>query len=265
MFMEPDELDEPVVAPSGLTGVIYPTSESGFIPSTPEYASIDRTPNTNQEEPAAQNYYPYYRETPALGHSRPYYPVQQQVQQVQNQYQQQYTSGRTVADQQILGSGDFGVIRGGTFYQDNDPRFGGSAESNNDYYHLYNNGHGRPHADPYSQKNYYQSDQFANFRDFAEINAPGEAAYSHFVVVYQNKNGTTKHPNPKNIFEQLELIDKEAATEEETEVNTKEVPTEDKKNKSSKSKDKLGLTKTGKKYKKQLGPKDFEEPLLALS
>lgn len=263
--MEPDELDEPVVAPSGLSGVIYPTAESGFRPSTPEYASIDRTPNINQEEPAAQNYYPYYRETPALGHSRPYYPVQQQVQANQQQYQQQniYTSSRAVADQSILGSGDFGVIRGGTFYQDNDPRFGGSAESNNDYYHLYNNGHGRPHADPYTQKNYYQSDQFANFRDFAEINAPGEAAYSHFVVVYQNKNGTTKHPNPKNIFEQLQLIDKEAEIEEES--TTKEIPTEDKKIKSSKSKEKLGLTKTGKKYKKQLGPKDFEEPLLALS
>lgn len=260
--MEPDEFQPRIFSPSD--AISSTASSSDFKPSLPDYHTIERSTTSqsssqsqDSNDPAAQNYYPYYRETPALGHSRPYYPVAQQPQHLEP-IPAQYVQPRTY-DQQLLGSGDFGVIRGGTFYQDNDPPF--RAGDTNDYYSYYLNGHGRPHsANSYFQPQKYNypttGDQFANFRDFADINAPGDPAYSQFVVVYANKNSTAPHPNPKNIFEQLELLDKEVT----------EKPIRPIKPKFSKTKSKLAKTKTEKKYKKKLGPKDTDyEPLLALS
>lgn len=208
-------------------------------------------PSDREDEPqtqAAQNFLPsFFRNVPPLGHSRPYFAVPEV-----NPHSR-YTAGRSI-DQSILGSGDFGVIRGGTFYQDNDPPPREThALDSNEYLSFYNNnGHGRPHTAPYT-KNFYPEDQFANFRDFADINTPTDPAYSHFVVVYASKNSTAPHPNPKNIFEQLQLIEQEG---------------EQKKHAISKFKKKLAKTKLEKKYKKKLGPKDGNgdyEPLLALS
>lgn len=173
-----------------------------------------------------------------------------------------FGAGRSY-DQTILGSGDFGVIRGGTFYQDDDPPVRSSYESD-EYYNYFNtnNGHGRPHSTaafvpkPYSSQ--YGDEQFANFRDFADINTPNDPAYSQFVVVYANKNSTETHPNPKNIFEQLQLLDKEVVDEQRAQ----------KKSPLSKFKKKLASTKLEKKYKKKIGAKDNVadfEPLLALS
>lgn len=173
-----------------------------------------------------------------------------------------FGAGRSY-DQTILGSGDFGVIRGGTFYQDDDPPVRSSYESD-EYYNYFNtnNGHGRPHSTaafvpkPYSSQ--YGDEQFANFRDFADINTPNDPAYSQFVVVYANKNSTEAHPNPKNIFEQLQLLDKEVVDEQRAQ----------KKSPLSKFKKKLASTKLEKKYKKKIGAKDNVadfEPLLALS
>ncbi|VVC92029.1 unnamed protein product [Leptidea sinapis] len=159
-----------------------------------------------------------------------------------------------------LGSGNFGIIKGGTFFaqNDDDTDFRDS---------LYNNGHGRPSlnlgyiANPRPN---YNHDQFANFKDFADINAPSNA-YSHFVVVYANKNATMDEISeetrnviykPKNIFETLEQI--------ETTVPPK----------ISKSKAKLRATKEKmlnkkaqfKNLAKFSSPKhELEEPLLALS
>lgn len=170
----------------------------------------------------------------------------------------------------ILGSGNFGIITGGTFLAQNDEEsdFGDSFSS------FYNNGHGRPStgvgyiANP--RPNYNQ-DQFANFRDFADINSPSNSAYSHFVVVYANKNATMDEVSeetrrvisePKNIFEALQLLDK-------SEVSEVKHP------KTSKSKAKLAATKGKLLPKKELWKKasakslsakhDPEEPLLALS
>lgn len=139
-----------------------------------------------------------------------------------------------------------------------------------DGFNYYNNGHGRPSyelgyiANP--RPNYNQ-DQFANFRDFADINTPSNSAYSHYVVVYANKNSTmdeiseesrTVLSKPKNIIETLERIDKTT-----------------RKPKLSKAKAKLAITKQKILDKKEqwkktnskfVGPKhDPEEPLLALS
>jgi hypothetical protein len=260
MLMEPDEYEPRVFTPLNRD-----TNDNGFKPIIQPYKTIERSTSTSSlssttesqdsNDPAAQNYYPFFRDSTALGHSRPYYPSQQQDIQAIPQYNNIPRS----RDQTVLGSGDFGVIRGGTFYQDSDPPFHGGE--NSDYYNYYLNGHGRPHSANYVPKNFYGDDQFANFRDFADLNSPGEPAYSEFVVVYANKNATNTnivHHNPKNIFEQLELLDKE---KKQDEIERKE--------KISKIKRKLQKTKLVKKYNKiKLGVKETgaeDEPLLALS
>lgn len=173
------------------------------------------------------------------------------------------------ANPDLLGSGNFGIIRGGTFLAQNDED---SAEYDG-YNSYYNNGHGRPSFDLgyiANPRPNYNQDQFANFRDFADINTPSNSAYSHFVVVYANKNSTmdeiseeTRNVSeqamkPKNIFETLEQLDR---------TTTATAP------KLSKSKAKLERTKQKMINKKEQWKKsstkshkpDPEEPLLALS
>lgn len=169
----------------------------------------------------------------------------------------------------ILGSGNFGVIRGGTYYNDEDRDDSGGLF--NPYYS--NNGHGRPYtANPRPQK-YTNGDFFANFRDFADINTPTKASFSEYVIVYVNKNGTKpdnvpgETNRPKNIIEQLSLLDKE-----DSETTPNPVENEVPKKKLSLHKRKLSLLhqeKTNKQkksyFKKKDSPKDLVEPLLALS
>lgn len=163
----------------------------------------------------------------------------------------------------MLGSGNFGVIKGGTFYNDNDGDLSEYAASRHNIYsnaQLYNNnnnnGHGRPsfyfgHTNPRP----YQHEQFANFKDFADINTP---SYSHYVLVYVNKNGSTIEENsdtnsrPKNIIETLAQLDEEVVKPEK---------------KLSKSKRKLALLKPEKKVRSKTTTEkaDLFEPLLALS
>lgn len=255
--MEPDEFHSTAVIPS--QGSFFRSSEE-FRPLVHEYVNLHR-PNQprarsidDSQNQGAQNFFPppFFRNGPPLGHSRPYFSP--------HETGNRFGAGRSF-DQAILGSGDFGVIRGGTFYQDDDPPPRSSFESDELLgYYSNNNGHGRPHATPFSPKAFYPDDQFANFRDFADINTPTDPAYSQFVVVYANKNSSEPHPNPKNIFEQLELLDKEKNDDEQK---------KQKKNSISKFKKKLANTKLEKKYKKKVPPKeqsvgDFE-PLLALS
>lgn len=127
------------------------------------------------------------------------------------------TTGRTKfpADQSLLGSGDFGVLKGGTFYQDNEQHPG---RAYGDFYG--GNGHQRPFASPLVQKFRYPSDSsdpFSNFRDFADINVSNDAGqYSELYVVYANKNTTKpvsdvhkKENRIRNIKDQLDLIDDE--------------------------------------------------------
>ncbi|XP_017048324.1 LOW QUALITY PROTEIN: uncharacterized protein LOC108092956 [Drosophila ficusphila] len=218
---------------------------------------------------AAQNFYPpFYHEAPPLGHSRPYFghgppvsestPLSLPLPLLAPQQQQPATQQRNF-DASILGSGDFGVLRGGTFYPEEEMPY--HPEDNSDYiYGDANNGHGRP-SEGFVQKYTYPEEQFANFRDFADINTPADSAFSQFVVVYAAKNATAphSHPHPKNIFEQLELLDREKELEK----------TKSQSKNSSKNKSKLSKTKLQKKYRKKTGPKLQDplevEPLLALS
>ncbi|XP_053604874.1 uncharacterized protein LOC128672016 [Plodia interpunctella] len=171
------------------------------------------------------------------------------------------------ASSSVLGSGNFGIIKGGTFFAQNDE----DSDYNDGFSSFYNNGHGRPSigvgyiANP--RPNYNQ-DQFANFRDFADINTPSNTAFSHYVVVYANKNATMDEiseetrkvlSEPKNIIETLQRLDEPVVAPP----------------KISKAKAKLEATKQKmlskkeqwkKKNSKFQSPKhDPEEPLLALS
>uniref|UniRef100_A0A1I8PN24 Uncharacterized protein n=1 Tax=Stomoxys calcitrans TaxID=35570 RepID=A0A1I8PN24_STOCA len=213
---------------------------------------IQRVNPADSHSQAAQNYYPpFFREAPPLGHSRPYFSLPDASGSAK--YAETHPEGNLGPglpanqrqggyDASILGSGDFGVIRGGTFYPEEEMPF--HQEDTIDFV----------------QKYTYPEEQFAHFRDFADINVPVDTAFSHFVVVYQAKNSTkpSNHPHPKNIFEQLELLDKEKAAEEKKLKKSKH---------SSKSKTKLNKTKLQqKKYKKKSSQKEIEEePLLALS
>lgn len=258
----PEEDSDMLMEPNDFSPVSVIRSQGRqYFPSTTDFYR-EESPSTEIDPPhAAQNFYPsFFREAPPLGHSRPYFPpphpLDGPIPTPQKFVAPLPTRG---FDPAILGSGDFGVIRGGTFYPEDEMPF--HTEDNSDFNQFYgenaNNGHGRPQGDELVQKFTYPEEQFANFRDFADINTPADSAFSQFVVVYAAKNATSttaaEHPRPKNIFEQLELLDKEKALEE-------------KKNRVSKSKVKLTSTKLEKKYKKKPAPKDLDyEPLLALS
>ena len=154
------------------------------------------------------------------------------------------------------------MIRGGTFY-DKDAQ---PSNYEQDYSPFFRNGHGRPsYLGGVPNPRPYQHEQFENFRDFADINTPSNPAYSQYVVVYVNKNGTKQRESeavlkkrPKNIIESLALLDVESTTE---------VPQK----KLSKSKAKLAKMLPEKKYMYKKSRKDskvsreLREPLLALS
>lgn len=253
-------------------------------PSEPEESE-------SQDEPVAdsQNFFPAFSPifSPPLGHSRPAY-YHEPVYNARAAYkphdsfgfgsgtfrdysfpQQQAQQAETERSASVLGSGNFGVIRGGTFFA------GEGDDVNDDIYGGYysgNNGHGRPSFYPANPLPSFRQggDFFANFKDFAEISTPTKSSFSEFYVVYVNPNSTagavTHHADmrphgsaPKNIFEQLQSLDDAPATDPPQK-------------KVSKSKLKLEKYKTHhltkdvtKKQKFHASPKELFEPLLALS
>lgn len=293
-IMEPDEF-RPSFGniPAASRHSFYPSVDDEFRPSDPilndedNNDSVDfdverliRRPHQRQPiditTPASQNFLPsFFRDAQPHGHSRPYFtPTSGDAHRFSGNRAAAQSSAPPVFDQTILGSGDFGVIRGGTFYQENDPPIRG-LESN-DYFSFYkNNGHGRPQTAALTGNRplKYNEDQFSNFRDFADINTPSDPAFSQFVVVYANKNSTAgetlprshEEPatsRPKNIFEQLEALDRESSSG----LHTSYKPHSANKPSKSNFKQKLAATKREKTYRKQLGPKDHDfEPLMALS
>lgn len=299
MLMEPDELpptqysvgrSESRVVPINRQYIATPTRFSGgFVPMiSPRsgFASISRVENyeprivarseipKNNQEASEQNFFPaFFRsQSTANSHSRPYKTSSSSnAASIVGRYG---ASGRAQNfDQSILGSGDFAVIRGGTFYPDNDKN--SQRFSSDEFFGgFYNNGHGRPSAQSLKTKKpaYYPEDPFEHFTDFADINTGNDGAFSHYTVIYANKNLTKpSHPSPKNIFEQLQLLDleKEEENKENKSAIEKTEPVEKKLKKLSKFKSKLAKEKVVKKYKKYLGPKtidtDYIDPLIATS
>lgn len=292
--MEPDEFRPSFGnVPAASRHSFYPSVDDEFRPSDPisndeditDTADFDvnrllRRPQQRQPiditTPASQNFLPsFFRDAQPHGHSRPYFtPTSGEAHRFSGNRAAAQNIAPPAFDQTILGSGDFGVIRGGTFYQENDPPIRG-LESN-DYYSFYkNNGHGRPQtaALTSSRPLKYNEEQFSNFRDFADINTPSDPAFSQFVVVYANKNSTVSESlppsnaesntsRPKNIFEQLEALDRESSVGPHKSYKP---PAAYKPSKSN-FKKKLAATKREKTYRKMLGPKDHDfEPLMALS
>ncbi|XP_035777361.1 uncharacterized protein LOC118458719 [Anopheles albimanus] len=202
-----------------------------------------------QHQPAAQKLYPaFFRNIPPLGHSRPYYqpPVDPALieQQQQQQQQPRYTNkirqnavpggGAVVVPvpeavtaaaplPALLGSGDFGVIKGGTFYYDNDvPGKGGGNIFLDEFYRLGysggNNGHGRPQlgyllqAAKGSGAGSPKEEQFSNFRDFADINISNDPAYSNQAPQYAQLAADYhphQHHEPDNILDELRTLDQQ--------------------------------------------------------
>jgi len=118
-------------------------------------------------------------------------------------------------DSNQLGSGNFAVVRGGTYYADNDDIYHGHGGYHNpgdddDYYHPYSNGHSQPHGYRGGNRgntNNGGGDFFANFRDFADISPPSRA-YSHHHQALASEESpqllTSASRQPKNILEKLQ-------------------------------------------------------------
>lgn len=244
--------------------------------------SIAQPSEPEQEGPVAdsQHFFPSFSpifSTP-LGHSRPsFYPEQSFTSRPVfkphdsfgfgsgsfREYSFPASTAETERSANVLGSGNFGVLRGGTYYSgDSDDVLNEDIYSN---YYSGNNGHGRPSYYPANPLPSFRQggDFFANFKDFADISTPTKSSYSEFYVVYVNPNATSNSNNqplgsaPKNIFEQLQILDA-----------SDDVPAK----KVSKTKLKLRNYKNhyqnkeiNKKQKLVPSPKDLYEPLLALS
>ncbi|XP_057336188.1 uncharacterized protein LOC130674789 [Microplitis mediator] len=179
-------------------------------------------------EQESQNFFPSFAEL--FANHRLTYNEQQQQQRYRpnrflgyfqrdrnNAYQ---TSASTSKDTQhpLLGSGNFGVIRGGTYYPE---------EKENDEYNvdesLYNPYYSSSSAARGRSTNYYRNpkpqpvragDFFSNFRDFADITAPPKSSFSHLSVVYANRNGTKSSraegtTEPRNIIETLKMLEED--------------------------------------------------------
>lgn len=236
---------------------------------------LEAESNQEQIQQQSQTFIPSFTpyHNPPLGHSRPFYYQQEGAYSHRpSAYQQQlgfdtpsrfsgYKSDNLNAhssgSEGILGSGNFGILRGGTFYSDSD----GETSNYEEYNPYYQNGHGRPQFYFGGNPPARQHEQFANFRDFADINTPSNSAYSQYVVVYANKNSSHTGEigkiitQPKNIIEHLAMLDLETPKSSPETISDKKV---------SKSKRKLGQIPPEKKVKHKKSS-DLYEPLLALS
>jgi len=221
-------------------------------------------------ESESQNFFPSFAELFA-NHRLPFAEQQQQQQQryrpnrFLGYFQRDRANYQTAAatkEHSLLGSGNFGVIRGGTYYPEDKERDEYSIDES--LYSPYYQSRGRAH--------YYRNpkpqpvrggDLFANFRDFADITAPPKSSFSHLSVVYANKNGssTGRVTEPRNIIETLRMLEEE---EEERSNAEETVTTEIPRKKQSKGKRKLMKMKQYEDDKARRSRMSVE-PLLALS
>ena len=165
----------------------------------------------------------------------------------------------------LLGSGNFGVIPGGTYYpedKEND-EYSIDETAYSPFYHGAGRGRSNYYKNPKPQP-VRGGDFFANFRDFADITAPPKSSFSHLSVVYAAKNGSSagRAPEqPRNIIETLRMLEEE---EESGTAAVSTTTTEMPQKKLSQGKRKLMKMK---KYHEDKARKSrmTVEPLLALS
>lgn len=248
-------------------------------PSVSVIATVSQESDYNKKEETeknletdSQNFFPSFAEL-FTNHRLPYTEHQQRYRpnRFLGYFQRDRGNYQTASSQQkeslhpLLGSGNFGVIRGGTYYPEEKENDEYSIDESvyNPYYH----GSGR------SRHNYYKNpkpqpvrggDFFANFRDFADITAPPKSSFSHLSVVYANKNGSSTariNDQPRNIFETLRMLEEE---EFNASLTTTTTTTEQPQKKLSQGKRKLMKLK---KYQDEKARKSrmTVEPLLALS
>lgn len=215
------------------------TESQNFFPSFAELFANHRLPFTEQQQ--------RYRPNRFLGYF---------------QRDRNYQATATTAKDQhsLLGSGNFGVIRGGTYYPEDKENDEYSVDESlyNPYYH--SRGRAQYYRNPKPQPN-RGGDIFANFRDFADITAPPKSSFSHLSVVYANKNGSStigRVTEPRNIIETLRMLEEEERSEEV--LTTEETP----RKKQSKGKQKLMKMKQYEEDKARRSRMSVE-PLLALS
>ncbi|KOC70509.1 hypothetical protein WH47_00654 [Habropoda laboriosa] len=218
------------------------TDSQNFFPSFAELFANHRLPFTEQQR---------YRPNRFLGY----------FQRDRNGYQTAAANTKDV-HHPLLGSGNFGVIRGGTYYPEDKETDEYSMDDSlyNPYYHGGNRGRANYFRNPKPQP-IRGGDFFANFRDFADITAPPKSSFSHLSVVYANKNGSTtgRITEPRNIIETLRMLEQEEQMSSEI-VTTTEVP----RKKQSNGKRKLIKMKEYEEDKARRSRMTVE-PLLALS
>ncbi|XP_014485962.1 PREDICTED: uncharacterized protein LOC106750270 [Dinoponera quadriceps] len=231
-------------------GASLETESQNFFPSFAELFANHRLPFAEQQR---------YRPNRFLGY-------------FQRERNYQAAASATKDQHSLLGSGNFGVIRGGTYYPEDKENDEYSVDESlyNPYYH--GRGRAQYHRNPKPQP-VRGGDFFANFRDFADITAPPKSSFSHLSVVYANRNGSDtvvgRVTEPRNIIETLRMLEEEeeeergnAGEEEEKEetLTTEETP----RKKQSKGKRKLMKMKQYEEDKARRSRMSVE-PLLALS
>lgn len=232
----------------------------------------DRTDSEEKSlETESQNFFPSFADL--FANQRSSFAEQQRyrpqnrflgyLQRDRNGYQPSGVTGGKDVHHPLLGSGNFGVIRGGTYYPEEKENDEYSVDDTlyNPYYHGGNRGRANYFRNPKPQP-IRGGDFFANFRDFADITAPPKSSFSHLSVVYANKNatGTRLGQEPRNIIETLRMLEEEGQTSSEVAVGT-ELP----RKKQSKGKRKLMKMKQYEEDKARRSSRITVEPLLALS
>ncbi|CAG7727828.1 unnamed protein product [Allacma fusca] len=114
-------------------------------------------------------------------------------------------------DNNLLGSGNFEVVRGGTYYGDDDDGYHGGSSGGSPQYHEHDDGdyyHHNGHSAPQEGYRLPGQDFFANFRDFADINPPSRAfSHRHEALAAEPRETIAfahRPRQPKNILEKLE-------------------------------------------------------------
>lgn len=284
MYMEPDgaetvHQDPKLADPS--TQPETSSTASPVIEETRVTATVSepvRNPQLRQDDralvPDSQNFFPSFAELFA-NHRLSYAEQQQQqrfrpnrflgyFQRDRNAYQQQAASNvKDNTQHPLLGSGNFGVIRGGTYYPEDKETEEYSVDESlyNPYYSNAGRGRSSYYRNPKPQP-IRAGDFFANFRDFADITAPPKSSFSHLSVVYANRNGTKGRANePRNIIETLRMLEEQGDEDVNGMTTTTETPTK----KLSQGKRKLMKMKKYQEDKARKSRMTNIEPLLALS
>ncbi|XP_012281362.1 uncharacterized protein LOC105700262 [Orussus abietinus] len=277
MFMEPDgsetameshQAEAPSTQPPRVEESVTKEERQESVTSSQRKVSEGDPGNERSLQTDSQNFFPSFAEL--FSDHRLSYDEQQQQQRYRPNrflgffqrdrggYQAAASTTTTGTTHPLLGSGNFGVIRGGTYYPEDKETDEYSVDETlyNPYYH----GGGRTRPQPYVRNPKPQpvrgGDFFANFRDFADITAPPKSSFSHLSVVYANKNGTAgRIGEPRNIIETLRMLEEEEAETTEVEAPRKKL-----------SNGKRKLMKI-KKYQEDKARKArvTVEPLLALS